>query len=152
MAKRIGLEGKLYRNPSPLTAAAMGSGWDEVQNVRDLTISMDKEEADLTTRPSGAPTIIFKERRVTVTDASLEWESVWDPADADLLAIRDAFLNGAKIALAALDARITGEDGVAQGLAANFEIMKFGRDEPLTEGMKLQIVAKPREFCFWKTT
>ena len=51
MAKKIGLEAKLYRN----TGTYESPSWSEMTNVRDLTLNVEKGEADVTTRGATWP-------------------------------------------------------------------------------------------------
>ena len=49
MSTRLGMDAKLYRN-----SGSFGSPiWTEVTNVKDLTLNLEKGEADVTTRANG---------------------------------------------------------------------------------------------------
>ncbi|MFA5526639.1 MAG: phage tail tube protein [Acholeplasmataceae bacterium] len=135
----LGKDAVLYQGPA---AAALGS-LTEMSNVRDVTLSMEGEEADVTTRAAGdwrATAVAFK----TMT---LEWEMLWKPDDAGFEAIKDAFLNGTEIELAAL----TGarETANSEGPKGTFVITGFSRNEPLGEGVTVSVTAKPSLFDEW---
>lgn len=141
MGTLLGLDAKLYRLSTGTRAAWPGTGspsnLDEIPNVRDLTLNLSRAEADVTTRGSNG-------WRVTVgalKDASLEFEMVWDPADTDFVAIRDAFMNGTTIALAALD-QAKATTG-AQGLWADWRVTGFSKTEPLEDAQKVSVTIKP---------
>jgi hypothetical protein len=77
----------------------------------------------------------------TLKDASLEFEMVWDTADADFTAIRTAFLTNAAIEFAVLDGNVA--TAGTQGLRASMAITNFSRSEPLEDAIKVSVTAKP---------
>jgi len=129
MAVRLGLDARLYRHD--------GEDWTNVGNVRDLTLSLETGEADVTTRGNAG----WRATVGTLKDASIEFEMVWDTGDEDFTAIRDAFLNNATIKLLVMDGdRI---DEASQGLEASCRIMNFSRSEALEEAISVSVTAKP---------
>ena len=52
MAFKLGMDATLYRSATPLDAmnTAENLTWVEMGNVRDLTLSLETGEADVTTR------------------------------------------------------------------------------------------------------
>ena len=46
MGIKLGLDAKLYRNTSVYATPT----WDEITNIRDLTLNLEAGEADVTTR------------------------------------------------------------------------------------------------------
>ena len=85
MPAKLGLDAKLYRNSGTYAAPT----WDIVGNVKDLTLNLETGEADVSTRANNG----WRATVGTLKDASLEFEMVWDTADSDFGAVRDAFLN-----------------------------------------------------------
>ena len=129
----LGLDAKLYRNKDvPATP-----DWDEITNVRDVTLNLEAGEADVSTRGSSG----WRATVATLKDASLEFEMVWDPSDDDFTALRDAYLNRTGIELAAMDGDITTSG--SQGLRALFAVINFTRNEPLEESLTASITVKP---------
>ncbi len=126
---KLGFEGKLYYG------AAGSLATNEMTNVRDITVSVENGEADVTTRASNG----WKATAATLKSGSIEWEMIWEPGDAGFDAIKNAYFNNTAIALAALD----GADG--EGLDADFSITKFSRSEPLEDAMKVSVTAKPTQ-------
>jgi TP901-1 family phage major tail protein len=124
---KLGLEGKLYYGDAGSTAS------NELTNAKDVTLNLEAAEADITTRGNNG----WRATVAALKDASVEWSMVWDSADAGFTAIKNAYLNGAAIALAILDAA----DG--EGLDADFAITSFSREEPLEEAMTVSVTAKP---------
>jgi hypothetical protein len=130
---KIGLEMKLYRN----TGTYESPTWTEMTNVRDVTLNLEKGEADVTTRGSGG----FRATKGTLKDASLEFESVYDPDDADYVALETAYFNDT-----ALDVAVADGDIAVSGtkyIRAEMEVFSFSRSEPLEEGVTVSVSMKP---------
>jgi len=118
--------------------------WADLTNVKDVTLSVETGEADITTRANDG----WRATLATLKEGTLEWEMVWEPGDAGFEAIKDAFLNGAIIGLAALDQ--AGANG--EGPVADFTITNFSRSEPLEEAITVSVTAKISNFSEWTTT
>lgn len=133
MARKLGLQGKLYRN----TGTYASPTWVEITNVRNLTLSVEKGEADLSVRGgNGWETIV-----ATLKKGSIEFDMVYDTEDTNFTALQTAFFSDAQIEFAVMDGPIATTG--SQGLRASCEILKFGRNEPLTEGMTTPVMIKP---------
>lgn len=137
----LGLNAKLYQGAAD---AALGS-LTELDNVRDVTLSLDAGEADVTTRANSG----WRATTATLKEASVEFEMVWKPADPGFIAIRDAYLNNTAVELAVLD-QVRTTTG-AQGLKGNFSITNFSRSEPLEEAQAVSVTAKLSKFNEWVT-
>ena len=79
MSVKLGLDAKLYRNTGTFASPA----WNEVINVKDLTLNLEAGEADVTTRGNNG----WRATVATLKDGSIEFEMVWDTADADFAKI-----------------------------------------------------------------
>lgn len=132
MGIRLGLEAKLYHNTADFTGTMA-----ELKNVKDLKLNIEAGEADATTRGNNG----WRATLATLKDGSIEFEMVWDTADAGFNAIRTAFFNRAAIGFAILDGDIA-EIGT-QGLKAAMAITNFSRNEPLEEAITVSVTAKP---------
>ena len=133
MGAKTGLEAKLYYKVGGV--AHETNPWLEMKNVRDNTLNLEKGEADVTTRGNSG----WRATVGTLKDGSIEFEMVWDPADAAFAALQNAYLNDEVIGLAILDeAKETGT-----GLVADFAVTNFSRNEPLEEAMTANVTAKP---------
>jgi predicted secreted protein len=133
MGARLGMEGKLYRNTGTYDAPA----WVELSNVKDLTLNLEKGEADVTTRANGG----WKATLATLKEGSLEFEMVWDPSDAGFAALKDAWFNNTPVEMAVMDGPIN--QAGSQGLRATFSVLTFSRKEPLEEAMTASVSIKP---------
>ena len=133
MAAVLGMNAKLYRN----TGTYASPTWTVVSNVKDVTLSLETGEADVTTRAASG----WRQSIATLKDAGLEFEMVWDGTDAGFTAVKDAYMNGTNVEFLVLD----GDESTtgSQGLRAEMSIMTFSRNEPLEEAVTVSVSAKP---------
>lgn len=129
MPIKLGMEAKIYYKAGGQSG---GGAWTELTNVRDVTLSLETGEADVTTRANAG----WRATVATLKDASVEFEMVWDTADAGFTAIKNAYLTNAPIGFQVRD----GAGG--QGLQADFMITQFSRSEPLEEAISVSVTAK----------
>jgi hypothetical protein len=133
MAVKLGLDARLYRNTGTYAAPI----WNEIKNVKDVTLNLEAGEADVTTRGNAG----WRATVATLKDGSIEFEMVWDTADDDFAAIRDAFLNRGAIEFAVMDGDITVAG--SQGLRATCMVTSFSRNEALEEAITVSVTVKP---------
>jgi hypothetical protein len=129
MAIKLGMEAVLKYKVGGQTG---GGAWTALGNTRDVTLNLEAGEADVTTRANAG----WRATVGTLKEASVEFEMVWDTADAGFTAIKNAFFNNAVIGLQVLD----GTSG--QGLQADFSITNFSRSEALEEAITVSVTAK----------
>ncbi len=129
MAIKLGMEAVLKYKAG---GQAGGGTWTALGNTRDVTLNLEAGEADVTTRANAG----WRATVGTLKEASVEFEMVWDTADAGFTAIKNAFFNNAVIGLQVLD----GTSG--QGLQADFSITNFSRSEALEEAITVSVTAK----------
>jgi len=134
MAIKLGINGKLYYD----VAGVADDTWTEADNVHgDLTLSMENTEADATTRAGGG----WKAVITSLTEASLEFQMIWDTADAGFTAFQNAFLNKSTIGIAAMDAAIATVG--SEGLKADMTVTRFARSEPQEGPILVDVTLKP---------
>lgn len=126
MAYKLGLEAKLFHGAAGTTAAS------EMTNVKDVTLTLETGEADITTRAAEG----WRATAATLKDASVEFEMVWDTEDAGFTAIKNSYFNAAPLALFV-------SDGEGSGLDADFVVTSFSRSEPLEEALTVSVTCKP---------
>lgn len=134
MGFKRGMDAKLYYKAGGQGGAGQ---WTELSNAKDVTLNLESGEADVTTRANSG----WRATLATLKEASVEWEMVWDTADAGFTAIKDAYLNGEIIGLQVLDGESAGTPA-GQGLQADFMITNFSRSEPLEEAITVSVTAK----------
>jgi len=133
MAVKLGMNGKLYRNTGTYEAPT----WTEITNVKDLTLNLEKGEADVTTRANDG----WRANQPTLKEASIEFDMVWDTEDAGFAAVQDAFFNDTTLEVAVMDGDI--EEAGTEGLRATVGVSTFSRGEPLEEAMTVSVTLKP---------
>lgn len=133
MPAKLGLDCVLHRN----TGNYASPTWNAIPNVKDLTLSLEKAEADVTTRASGG----WRWTIGTLKDATLEFQMVADSTDDDFTAIQTAFFANTAIEFAALDG--SSATNGSQGLRATMDILKFSRNEELENAVMFDVTLKP---------
>jgi len=142
----LGMNCKLYRcatliDDSGNTPAL--ATWLEIDNVKDLTLNLETGEADITTRANNG----WRATAATLKDGSIEFEMLWKPGDAAFDAIQAAWAGANEIAFFAAD----GDEATSgtQGLAGNFSVTNFSRNEPLEEAVTASVTIKPSSYSEW---
>jgi len=143
----LGMNAKVYQGTAgdPLTDLT------EMSNVKDVTLTLEAGEADVTTRGNSG----WRATATTLRECTSEFEMLWKPGDAAFEAIKTAFLTAGTLRLAVL----TGEksaDGIdpvtgTEGPLGDFSITNFTRNEPLEEGVTVSVTAKLAVFDEWIT-
>ena len=128
MAIKLGLDAKLFRG------VAGTQGTIEVTNVKDVSLSLESGEADVTTRKAKG----WKLSVATLKEASLEITILYDTEDEDFLAFKEAYFSNTPISLF-----VTDGDPTAHGLDADFSVTGFTVDQPLEEAVTVKVTAKP---------
>jgi hypothetical protein len=128
MAIKLGLDAKLFRG------VAGTQGTIEVTNVKDVSLSLESGEADVTTRKAKG----WKLSVATLKEASLEITILYDTEDEDFLAFKTAYFTNTPISLF-----VTDGDTTAHGLDADFSVTGFTVDQPLEEAVTVKVTAKP---------
>lgn len=128
MATRMGLEAKLYYGTAGSQAATLAT------NVRDLTMPLDPQKADISSRGSR-----FTLYGPGMIDASIAFESNWSDTDAFVQTLYAAAIAGTPVALR------TKDFATGKGWDADFIITKGDRKEPLKEGQKVDFEAFPTD-------
>lgn len=133
MAHVLSQNAKAYRN----TGTYGSPTWDEITNVKDLTLNVTKDAVDITTRASGG----WREFADGLKDASISFSIVWDTSDTDFTAIRSAFTGNTSIEFLILDgsSATTGN----QGLRATCMVSSFTRNETLGDALMVDVEIRP---------
>jgi hypothetical protein len=133
MAHVLSQNAKFYRN----TGSYATPTWDLIGNVKDLTLSLEKDETDVTTRSSGG----WKEFVDGMKDATIEFGMLWDTGDADFTAIKDAFTGNTSIEVLVLDGLVA--TAGSQGLRVTCMVKSFTRNENLGEALMVDVSLRP---------
>jgi len=136
----LGMNAGLYQGAAGSTSP---SSMSEVDNVRDVTLSLEAGEADITTRGNSG----WRATAPTLRECTVEFQMVRRPGDAVFDAIKNAFLSAGTVALAVLDQKATISG--AQGPLGDFSITNFSRNEALEEAIVADVTAKLPRFEEW---
>ncbi|OHB56830.1 MAG: hypothetical protein A2Y07_06880 [Planctomycetes bacterium GWF2_50_10] len=136
----LGMNAKLYHGDNDVLLATM----TEISNVKDLTVTMEAGEADITTRGNQG----WRATAPTLRECTVEFEMVWRSGDTAFEAIKTAFLTAGTICLAPL----TDDKATAgtEGPRGNFSITGFTRNESLEEAITVSVTAKMAKFLAWE--
>jgi hypothetical protein len=133
VAIKLGLECKLYRDNS--------GTWEEIGNVRDLTINMEMGVADVTTRGGNG----WRQNVSTLRDGTVTFQMVYDTTDADFTALQTAFMASTaaarEIKIAAMDGDIATSG--SQGLVAFMNVTNFSEPQNLEEAVMVDVTLQP---------
>jgi len=135
----LGMDAKLYFGATDTDL----SGMTEVGNAKDLSLTMDAGEADITTRGNSG----WRATAPTLRECTIEFEMIWKPGDAAFDAVKTAFLSAGTLELAAL----TGDKSASgsEGPKGEFGITGFTRNEALEEAITVSVTAKLAAFHEW---
>lgn len=142
---KLGMNAKIYQG---VGATALGS-LTVMDNVRDVTLNCDADEADVSSRANSG----WKGVAAALRSGSVDFELLWKTADPGFIAIRNTYLGAntapyqSTLELAILDGE-RGTSGV-EGLKGRFSIISFSRSEPLTGAITVTVTAKLTEFDRW---
>ena len=106
--------------------------------MRRMSIDRPAKSTSSQCRPKSSP---WRANIATLKNAGLEFEMVWDAADDDFGAIRQAFLTNGSVEFAVRDGAVA--TAGSEGLRATMAITNFSRAEPLEEAIKVSVAAKP---------
>ncbi len=136
----LGMNAGLYQGTAGETDPLAMS---EVDNVRDVTLTLEAGEADITTRGNSG----WRATAPTLRECTVEFQMVWRPGDEVFDAIKTAFLTAGTVALAVLDQKV--DVAGAQGPLGDFSITNFSRNESLEEAIVADVTAKLARFEEW---
>jgi len=138
----LGLDAKLYYEAGGYTADAgndnkpdlTGGVGTLVSIVQDVTLNLEKADADVTTRGNNG----FRARVGTLKDGAAEFQILWDTSNAVFSDLFSAWYNNTTIGFAILDeAYVATTNGT--GLVGDFSILNFTRTESLEEALVAQV-------------
>ncbi len=132
MALKLGFAGKLYVG-NPATDGAEPTTYSELKNVKDVSINLSRDRADVTTRAAEG----YKVEVATLASLSVEFESIWDSEDTALGIVKSAYFNNSVVWVKALDS----ENG--SGVKFPASVADFTLNQPLGEAQTVRITVVP---------
>ena len=142
MAFVLSENAKLYYSTSAYEAepANPATYWIEVCNVKDVSLTLEKDEIDVTTRCSGG----FKEFADGLVDANITFQMLYNTNDTAFTAIQNAFFTKGSLEFAVMDGVLPPEAGdTAAGLRAECMVKSFSRSESLGEVLMTDVALRP---------
>ncbi len=142
MAQVLGLDAVLWI-AEPDSAGDAGT-YIEMSNARNVTLSLETAEADVTTRANNG----WRATTPTLKDASIEFETIYDTADTGFTKIREAYLNGTDLWVKVLDGTTrdsagTGDNTTGNGLVAKCRVTNFSQTQDLESPLTSSVSLKP---------
>jgi hypothetical protein len=153
-AINLGMNAKLYVMNTAATPTvpvpyntALGQ-WIECPNIKDLTLDISVDSADVTVRGNNG----WKASVATLKDATIDFDIISNTQNSDYILLKNAFLSNLRIGVLCLDkdkstpASAGGDaswNGAGEGLKADMNVVKFSRGEQLAEGIKISVSLKP---------
>lgn len=128
----LGKNCKLFYNSTPGIVAAT-----ELTGCRDVTLSLETEEVDTTTRATGG----WEASQPVLKRASIEFQlpKTSDPAVAVAInAIKTAYMTHSPLSIRCLDGPI----GSGSGLNADMNVMTFKRNEAIKDVVAYDVTLK----------
>jgi len=141
MGVKLGMKAKLYVAES--AAEGISAFTDELGNVRDVTLNLSTDEADVTTRENDG----WHQTLPTLKNCDVTFEMPNDTTRDGYKKIRAAWLGNKTIGLAVLSA--AKDDAEAEGIVGDFGITDFSRGEPLADAQSISVTAKLYKFKEW---
>jgi len=130
----IGINAKLWYRT--VTGATYGT-WSEIKNVRNVTVNLSANEADVTTRANAG----WRATVPTLKDAAIEFEMIYDTDDAGFTAVRSAYFAGATLNIRALDGGTS--EATGNGLDAHVRIINFTINQANEDAVTVSVSMKP---------
>jgi hypothetical protein len=130
---KLSEDAKLYYNNGTYGSPT----WVLICNVKDLTLSMEHGETDVTTRCGAG----FREYVAGLTDVTIDFGMIYDPSDTAWEFLRAAFFDKSAEEFLILD----GPNNVAgsEGLRLHAFVKSFTRNETLGEALMTDVSLRP---------
>lgn len=138
----VGFEMKAYWDSA---SNATTPTWVEIARMQDLTVTNSKGQADVSRRESDWMLFAGGQK-----DLSLEFAYVYRPGNAGVDTVYDALqashLNNIPMHLLIVDGATPPPSGSSiKGLELWGVVFEFGNDEPLSEGVMVNVTIKPTD-------
>ncbi len=132
MAMKLGFQGSLEVGATG-TNGAEPTTYSVLKNVKDVTINLSRDRADVTTRAAQG----YKIEVATLASLSVEFESIWDSEDTALGIVKSAYFNNDVVWVKALDSK------TGSGVKFPASVADFSLNQPLGEAQTVRITLVP---------
>lgn len=128
----LGLDAKMYRNTGNFSTPT----WNEMTDVQDVTVNLDKGEAEVKRRG-----ITWRQHLLHLKEATIDFEMLHDPTNEDWDVISDAFFNNAIIDFLVMDG--ASNTNGSEGFRAECQVKMFTGNQPLEEVLTDSVQLRP---------
>lgn len=108
-----------------------------LKNVRDVTLTLTKGEADVTTRGNQG----WRATVGTLKECSAEFETILDESGSGMAAFTSSFISDELLNMSFL--------ANGSGPSGKWSVTNMSREEPLEDAVKYSITVKMAEFGSW---
>jgi len=133
MSVKLGLNAKAYRS----LGTDLSGPWIEMENIKDATLEDSMDETEVTRRKSGG----IKEYEPTLRGIAFDFDAPNVAGDAEIEAVRQAYVSRSAIPLQILDGAIT--EAGSNGIKFMAKVFKRNRNESLADAQMLEFSLKP---------
>lgn len=151
MARLVFDDAKLYVSATPVSATTPGDPTDaeietptytEVKIARNVSINLERGQIDVSGRGDD-----WNQYAAGRTDGTVEFEMLVDKSNSEYSILSTAFFAKSEIAIMALDGdkATTGSEGIA----GNFVLTNFTRNEQDQEAITYSVTASPSSDNVW---
>lgn len=130
---KLAEDAKLYYNAGSYASPT----WTLICNVKDLTMTLESAETDVTTRCGSG----FNEYVAGLTDVTISFSMIYDPSDTAWEALRGHFFAKTAVEMLVLDGLVA--TAGSEGLRATCIVRSFTRNETLGEAIMTDVVLRP---------
>lgn len=110
--------------------------WTPVKGVRETTRTLEKAEADVTSRGSK-----YRRMKSSLKDVTFEIEALWDSTNTELTTLRNHYLNNTIVDIVLADGLLATSG--TTGFRAECEVFGYTWGEPLEEALTVSISFRP---------
>ena len=135
-----GYSAKVYFDATPLAGAPETATWIELDIIGDATLGDDTEAVEITKRRHAGRKAYEPGQR----DNEVTFDLALDPSDGGYAALKAAYESRGEIALAVMSGDIT--EGGIEGVAGNFIVSSWPRNEPIGAEVIRPIGVKPSSY------
>lgn len=137
MSLVLGLNAVTARNTGT-TAAPV---WVIMTNIKDETINLETALSDVTTRAANG----WRLQVGTLSEGSIDTQMLYNIADADFVAIMQAFMDKSMVLLGFFDDDPAAAASTINGLVGGFGVTNFSINRQLEEAIMVDVTFTARE-------
>ena len=131
----LGLQARSYLNTGTLAAPVR----DEIGPVKNETVNLDTDLADVTTRNSNG----WRLQLPTLKNGTVDLQLQYEPDDPDFQAFKSAFENNTDLLIDFLDGDVA-VSGTYRGVSAAWRVSNFTENRDLEDALTIDVTLVPK--------